>query len=652
MEPNRDTPELLYAEVVFNIPLRRSFTYSWQGELPSRGIRVEARLKNRKLTGWLVGVHRDKPEYAVKELIRVVDKEPLFDEKELELAQWLSRFYLCSLGEALFTMMPGGRIEKELPAMGLEELPDEKPIDILTPEQQTALEKININPRGIWYLHGVTGSGKTEVYLQMADRELDQGRGVIYLVPEISLTHQMVDRLKQRYGDRLAILHSHLTPSQRLNQWNRIRRGEATMVLGARSAVFAPVPQLGMIILDEEHEGSYKAGSTPRYHARQVAMYRCRRSLLIMGSATPSMEAWSGMEEGTIGRVELKQRAAGGGMPVIELVDMTRQKGIISEELSREVRRVTSEGNQVILFLNRRGFSYHYHCSSCGYEHQCRQCSVPLTFHKERNRMICHYCGYQTHPPTSCPDCGSMDVGFSGFGTEQIEEEVERLFPDLSVVRLDRDKAEKKGETKRILKDFHQGKYQILLGTQMVAKGLNFPRVRLVGIILADTSLNLPDFRSPERTFALVTQVAGRAGRFSPDGRVILQTYRKENSTLLRAAAGKQDEFYRQELETRKMLGFPPAGRLIRLVFRSKDKEAAEKAAEQAAGILESWKLSGVMGPAECALGMVSGNYRFQVLIRAGEFSRTHQMVASYLDQVELSSRVFREVDVDPLQLL
>lgn len=645
----------LYVEVLFNIPLKQSFTYKCTEDLPPMGVRVEAHLKKRKLTGWVISTSCEAPgSYAVRDLDRVVDKEPLFDQKLLDLALWLSRFYLCSPGEALFTLLPGGRVEKELPALGSGDPLPEGSIGELTGEQSSAMEALQKDPRGFWYLHGITGSGKTELYLRMADQMLEQGRGVIYLVPEISLTHQMTHRLEKRYGGKMALLHSHLTPSQRLKEWKRIQRGEAPFVLGARSAVFAPMKDIGLIILDEEHETSYKAGSTPRYHGRQVAMYRCRQDqgMLIMGSATPSLEAWSLMEQGQLNRISLTTRAAGGGIPSIEVVSMKDQKGILSDKLIREIRQVTGQGNQVILFLNRRGFSYHFHCKSCSYELHCRQCSVPLTFHKERNRMVCHYCGYQTPPPSRCPDCGSMEVGYSGFGTEQIEEEMERLFPDLSVLRLDRDVAEKKGETRRILNQFQKGEAQILLGTQMVAKGLNFPKVRLVGIILADTSLNLPDFRSPERTFGLVTQVAGRAGRYSTDGRVILQTYRPESSALALAAQNRLEEFYTGEWEMRKILRFPPAVRLIRLVFRSRKAQAAEDCAEQAAGVLKSWGLNDLLGPAECPLGMVSGNYRFQLLVRAEDFSRCHQLIGAYLDQVDVPSSVYREVDVDPQSLL
>ncbi|MDA3850152.1 MAG: primosomal protein N' [Spirochaetaceae bacterium] len=646
---------IYYVELVFNLPVKQSFTYSFTDEKPSIGMRAEAQLKNRKLTGLIISVGQQAPHgYKAKALLRLVDKEALFQEDSLDLARWLSDFYLCSLGEALFTMLPGGRVEKEIPAMDLDNSMDRVKNLELTEEQNLALKSISADPQGFWYLQGVTGSGKTEVYLLLAEQVLKQNKSVIYMVPEISLTHQLIDPVKKRFPKRVAVMHSHLTPSQRLKEWRRILSGEADFIIGARSAVFAPVKSLGLIILDEEHESSYKAGSTPRYHGRQVAMYRASQSkaLFIMGSATPSLEAWYSIKQGKIQAIQMSQRAAGGKLPTIKLVDMTREEGIFSELLIKEINLTISQGKQVVLFLNRRGFSYHFHCRSCGYELTCHQCSVGLTFHKERSAMICHYCGYQRPVPPKCPSCNSFDVGYSGFGTEQIEHEMERLFPKVSLLRLDRDIASKKGETKRILKAFKEGESQVLLGTQMVAKGLNFPGVKLVGIILADTTLNLPDFRSPERTFNLVTQVAGRAGRYSDDGVVILQTFRPQSPALQMAIKGELEEFFQEEWQTRKLLGFPPAARMIRLVFRSRVEEKAIAEAEKAAGIFKHWGAQDLMGPAECALGKVSGNFRYQLLLRAKELSEIHGLVSHYMKEVELNSAVYIEVDIDPQSLL
>ena len=347
----------------------------------------------------------------------------------------------------------------------------------LSPGQREAVEGILKESQGLFYIHGITGSGKTEVFLTAAERLMDQGQGVIYLVPEISLTRQLTAEVDARFGPGTAILHSRLTPSQRYSEWLRILSGEARLVIGARSAVFAPVSNLGLIIVDEEHEGSYKLEATPRYHARQVAMYRAVResARVVMGSATPSLEAYHLCRQGGMTLFNLTERLAGGNIPEISVVDMKNREGGLSRELVKEIQETKRLGKQTILFLNRRGFSYFFHCKSCGYEMVCRNCSVNLTYHKNRGRMVCHYCGYSQPPLEVCPECGSLDVGYSGFGTELVEEEVARLFPDLKVARLDTDTARKKGALETVLEDFRSGKTDILLGTQMVAKGLNFP---------------------------------------------------------------------------------------------------------------------------------------------------------------------------------
>lgn len=653
-----------YVELAFNIPLNRTFSYLLPPEdVPPEGgtlvgCRAEASFGRKKMTGWITAEKDCPPEgldkSKIKAINRVVDREPLFDDAYGKLAFWLADFYLCSAGEALSAMLPGGRREKELPAMGIEDDPGVHAAVTLTADQDRGVGRILREEGPYFYLQGPTGSGKTEVFLQCAERVIDEGRGVIYLVPEIALTHQMVDSLRQRFKGSMALLHSHLTPSQRLREWNRIRKGEAQFVLGARSAVFAPLPDLGLIILDEEHEGSYKAGSTPRYHARQVAMYRSRqsRAKLVMGSATPSVEAWHGMEEGAIIPVRLTERVGGGEFPRIRLVDMRKEKQLFSDELIREITRVTGEGNQVILFLNRRGFSYNYACRSCGFELVCRNCSIPMTYHKEKGGMVCHYCGYRSAPPRACPSCGSLDAGFSGFGTEQVEEEMVRLFPHLKTVRLDRDSSQKKGAGKKVIEAFRKGEYQVLLGTQMVAKGLNFPKVKLVGIVLADTTLNMPDFRAPERTFALVTQVSGRAGRYSSGGEVLIQTYRPEADALALAAAYDQDTFYRRERESRLMLSFPPANRLFRLVFRSRKEEDARRACEKAAAMLEHAGEEDLLGPSECPLAVVSNNHRWHLIIRSTQFSGTHDRINWCRENIELPSSVYMEIDVDPQSIM
>lgn len=656
-----DTPSAEYIEVVFNTPAPGSYTYTLpEGTAAEVGMRVKAPFGRRKLTGFIIktGVDISGIEYKLKEIEKLVDKEPLYGKREIALARWISEMYYCSLGEALSVMLPGGKRESRIPALDEFEIPTNQKI-VLSEEQKAAVEGILDEDHGVFYLYGITGSGKTEVFLQTARRIIDQGLGVIYLVPEISLTHQLTEDVRARFGNGVAVLHSGLTPSQKLVQWRRIRSGEAEFVIGARSAVFAPVRKLGLIIIDEEHEGAYKSGSKPRYNARQVAMYRAsaEKARLIMGSATPSLEAWYQVKSGKMKGFRLGKRLSGGAMPSIELIDMKKYNSCISKPLEAEIKKTYEEGRQSILFLNRRGFSYFFHCRSCGYEARCRNCSVSLTYHKQRNRLVCHYCGYSEQPRNVCPECGSLDVGYSGFGTEMIEGELRALFPRLRIERVDTDSIKQKGTLKDRLDRFRKGEIDILLGTQMVAKGLNFPGVKLVGIVLADTGLHLPDFRAYERTFNLITQVSGRAGRYFPDGKVMIQTYKPENEAVRMAADGLLDSFYRREIEIRESLGFPPFGRLFRLVFRGKNEERVTSAAEDFAERFDTDSLpeesnTEVLGPAECPLSMISGNFRYQLIIRTDDFRPVHSLFKGALAQYAPPSGVYLEADVDPVSLL
>ena len=649
-----------FLEVVFNIPVKATYTYRALEDSPCGiGFRVEANLGRRKLIGFVVGVTDIEPtEFKVNPILRVVDSEPLFDQTLLDLGKWMADFTMCSVGEALSSMLPGGKREKGLPDASIEEIPDPKNI-ILSDEQKDAINAVLTGSDSIFYLFGITGSGKTEVFLQIAKEILNRGQSVIYLVPEISLTHQVIDTLKSRFTQGVAVLHSHLTPSQKLKEWRRIQSGEAPLIIGARSAIFAPCKNPGLIIIDEEHENSYKSGNTPRYSARQVAIKRAKmqEAKLLMGSATPSVESWKLMEEGTIKKLVLTKRLSGGAVPKATIVDMKKEKGILSSTLIDKIREAKEMGRQSILFLNRRGFSYFFHCNSCGYEMVCKNCSVSMTYHKNKNRMVCHYCGYQTPPVNVCPQCNSLDIGSNGFGTEHIEEEVAKFFPDLTIKRLDSDVLTTK-ESKNLLKEtlasFKRGEIDILLGTQMVARGLNFPGVKLVGVIMADTGLNMPDFRASERSFGLIVQVAGRAGRYAPDGEVVIQTFMPDNPAITLASTSDTEQFYTRELENREFLEFPPYARIIRLVFRSKRLNEVAEAINSFSKELEQLidPKTEILGPSECPIATIAGNHRFQLLIRTTHLNHAHGTVYSLLQRFKTPSNTYIEVDVDPISLL
>ena len=663
-----------YLEVILNLPVNQGFTYSYiptekekPDLVPEIGKRAEIMFGNKKTQGFIINIQDTIPENCpvdagkIKPIKRVIDKEPLFGKELIEMANWVSRYYLCTLGEAVFSMIPSGRRETSAGGFGFEEEVGQKKKNELSDEQQKAVDEILSSGTGtslFHYLYGPTGSGKTEVFLSLAEKILETGKGVIYLVPEIGLTAQVVQAVRSRFGNTAAVLHSGLTPSQRLTEWHRIMHKEARVVVGARSAVFAPVPDLGLIIIDEEHDGSYKSGNNPRYHARQVAMHRATKLKipLLMGSATPSVEAWYGMQSGSIVRHTLTKRLAGGEMPHISCLDLNYfpGDGCISNPLEDEINKTLAKKHQVILFMNRRGFTHFFRCNQCGFELKCKNCSVPLTYHKVENRLRCHYCGWSTYPPESCPQCGSFDIGSSGFGTEFIEAETKAKFPNARIVRLDTDILKNKEELISTLEDFRNGKYDIMLGTQMVAKGLNFPKLELVGVILADAGLHMPDFRAGERTFSLITQVAGRAGRYFPDGKVIVQTYSPGKGPVLYACQNRIEDFYGSELAEREMLDFPPFSRLLRLVFRSYNKALAAETARDAVRILSDGAPRGmeIIGPAECPIEKINSSWRYQILLKGSSIIPLQTAARKLLFDYTHNQNVYIEYDVDPVSLL
>ncbi|MDR2602203.1 MAG: primosomal protein N' [Spirochaetaceae bacterium] len=682
------------------------------------GKRVIAPFGRRELAGFITGVLTELPAGVesgkIKAVKRVIDKEPIFGTEEIENAIWMSDYYFCSQGEALAAMIPCGRRGGGFSSFSEEDLDrnlQESAIS-LSGEQEAALNEINaalrdkksggsgtdrsasgakredceawgssVKEAGVlaeasnflggesapplkktqknwFYLFGSTGSGKTEVFLRAAKETLDLGKSVIYLVPEIALTRQSAVALGERFGSKAAMLHSGMTAGERISEWMRIKKGEARIVLGPRGAVFAPLRDLGLVIIDEEHDGSYKSSNTPRYHARQIAMRRAgtHGAVLLLGSATPSAEAWSLMKKGGIRRLTLTRRLAGGAAPEVKIVSLEESRGCLTRELKNEILKTAQLKRQTILFLNRRGFAYFYRCPSCGFELTCKRCSVSLTWHKTKGYAECHYCGFRAAPPSACPKCGSLEAGFTGFGTEMIEEELKNTFPNLHIRRLDADAAAKKGVLETTLSEFRAGLIDILLGTQMVAKGLNFPGVRLVGVVFADTGLHMPDFRAAERTFSLLVQVSGRAGRFFPDGKVLVQTLRPGDPSIVKACAGDVEGFFDAELKARKLMGFPPATRIIRWVLRSPDEARVNAEINRLYRCIAPRmpKNADILGPAECPLSMINGARRRHITIRGEKASTLHAAARLATEDFsrEADHKVYMEIDVDPVNLL
>jgi primosomal protein N' (replication factor Y) (superfamily II helicase) len=534
----------------------------------------------------------------------------------------------------------------------------------LTPAQNAAVgavvDALHSNRAAGFLLHGVTGSGKTEVYLQAIAAAVRQGRQSIVLVPEISLTPQTIQRFRERF-ERVAILHSRLTDAARGAYWRRIVSGDVDVVIGARSAVFAPCPRLGVLVVDEEHETTFKQDSTPRYHARTVAEERVKleNAVLLLGSATPSLEAWESALAGRTTLLSLPDRVEGRSPPTIEVVDMRqeyRHSGFrgLSRPLITAMNSVANAGGQTILLLNRRGFATNVFCPQCGHAVKCRHCDVVLIHHRDRDRLICHQCDEEYPTPDKCEACGGKAVKFNGIGTEKLEAEVRLVFPSLRVARMDGDTMRSLRHYEKTLDDFREGRLDVLLGTQMIAKGLDFPNVQLVGVVSADTALHLPDFRAGERTFQLVAQVAGRAGRSSKRGRVVVQTFSPEDPTIRSAIKLDFHGFAASELRNRKEHGYPPYRPMCRIIVRSKTKEAAERAAAEIAVALKegsSDSKTRILGPAPCPIAKLQDFHRFHLQVHAPTPNVLHRALHA-LDEFTTPAEVETAVDVDPQSFL
>jgi primosomal protein N' (replication factor Y) len=514
-------------------------------------------------------------------------------------------------------------------------------------------------------LHGVTGSGKTEVYLQAIDHCLNQGREAIVLVPEISLTPQMVDRFKGRFGERVAVLHSRLSAGERYDEWRKIYRKQADVAVGARSAIFAPLANIGLIIIDEEHESSYKQEDHPKYHARDIALKRAqsRQAVVLLGSATPSMESYARARSGKMKLLEMTERVTGSSLPQVHIVDMRQElkdghRSMFSRPLMEGIRLRLERKEQMVLFLNRRGYSTFVLCRSCGHVIDCPHCDISLTFHQHNRVMRCHYCGYTAQEPRKCPSCQSDHIRFFGTGTQRVEEELTQLFPGIRVIRMDVDTTTQKGSHEKWLTMFGRRQADVLLGTQMVAKGLDFPHVTLVGVIAADTILNLPDFRASERTYQLLTQVSGRAGRHDLAGEVVIQTYTPEHYSIQLAAEQRFESFFEHEIALRKNNKYPPLCRLALITLSHEHLPVVVKGGETIASLLRDHGHSGqvqVFGPVASPLARIKDRYRYQCMLKfidGFSISSLIQKAVAGLEDSIKSDKLQISVDIDPQVLM
>ena len=538
---------------------------------------------------------------------------------------------------------------------------------VLTPEQADAVKPIADAIRSrraeTFLLHGVTGSGKTEVYLRAVAEALRTGRQALILVPEITLTHQILARLRARFGDDLAVLHSGLRPGERLEQWQRLRGGPTPIAVGARSALFAPLENLGVIVIDEEHDAAYKNDEGFRYHACELATRRAAQAQcpLILGSATPSLETRFLADRGGIQRLVLPSRIGGRPLPAVEIVDLQRERDlaprgrriVLSRLLERAMRETLAQGGQTVLLLNRRGFSTQVMCFSCGHAERCVDCDISLVYHATDEQLRCHYCDHRAPPPERCTKCGAPDSALLGLGTQRLEEEVRTRFPEARIARLDRDTAQRRGFTAGVLSDVHHDRLDVLIGTQLVAKGHDFPGVRLVGVVLADIGLHLPDFRAAERTFQLLTQVAGRAGRDRAPGRVIVQTFSPDHYAIRPVREHDYEGFYAEELGHRAALGYPPFGHLVRALVSGPDEDRTREAADALAAAAAPPEGVELLGPAPAPLARLRGRHRIQLLAKGADAELVGAVARRlWKASARLTAPLQAVVDRRPLQML
>ncbi|MDO5779591.1 MAG: primosomal protein N' [Clostridium sp.] len=698
----------LYAEIILNseaLEIDRPFTYKIPVELEEKVqvgqiVKVPFGMGNKTSEGFVLSIKEENEvniSFRVKKVSSIVTAQPIINEDDINLINFLREKYLCKYIDAFRLLIPVGIMKgaksksKKVIVFKSDDLSCiQKPegyIDIinflrensgkytkselinvnsisqyklnkliekgllvveeetvfrynnrtynidyekeLTFEQKYVLDEYNNSDNNLFLLKGVTGSGKTEVYMRMVEEVLQKNQSAIVLVPEISLTPQMIERFKGRFGRNVALFHSKLSDGERFDEWFRVKEGKAKLVVGARSAIFLPVKNLGLIIIDEEHENTYKSDQNPKYQTKEVAEFLSEQKgcRVVLGSATPTIETYYRALTGDLKLLELNSRVDGKAMPPMKIVDMRNELrsgniSLFSRELFRDMQEKLSKGEQIILFLNRRGFSTFVSCRSCGYVFKCEECDISMTYHRS-GLLVCHYCGKTKRAPQKCPKCDSKYVKFFGAGTERVEEEVKKYFKDARVLRMDVDTTRGKDSYEKIYNTFKEGKADILIGTQMISKGLDFKNVTLVGILAADMSINIPDYRAAERTFQIITQVAGRAGRGENQGKVVIQTYTPEHYSLEYAVNYDYEGFYEKEFTVRALMRYPPFGKILLINGISKKEELLKnfmhKIFNMIKPLAEKEVEVDILGPIPCLVAKVKENYRWQIVIK-GEF--------------------------------
>lgn len=665
------TPKLY--EVAVDAPISSPLTYKVEDSTSIvRGDSVKVPLGSRTVDAVVLNVAVDAGEYKVKAIKeRHPERKPL-PEPFLKWLEWLSKYYMHPIGQVMKLAFPPLKRQlkptKSRKSPVIPEVPSTLP-PALTEEQKNCIHNIDVGSGfSVHLVHGVTGSGKTEIYLQLIDKVIEQGKTALILVPEISLTPQLLNRFASRFPNKVAVIHSHLTDREKTNQWWLAHNKEKPILLGARSALFCPREDLGLIIIDEEHEPSFKQDEKLKYNARDAAIVLAQNFAcpIILGSATPSLESWSNAQQGKYQLHQLKKRVSERSLPIIEIVSLAESEKHLdlpfwlSPQLKNKMDKALSNQHQVALFLNRRGVAQYVQCFDCGFVYECPNCEISLTLHAKSD-LVCHYCNYTTLFKERCPECESDKISSVGLGTEQVEVDIKKLFPEARLARADRDEINSREDLEHLIQNMENHQIDILIGTQMIAKGLDFPQLNLVGLLLADVGFHLPDFRASERSFQLITQVAGRAGRHSElPGEVVVQTFNPNYDCLRFALNNNYEEFAQHELQQRTELNYPPKGRLglVRVIANNlvKAQDVSWQLAQRLKALKDHrdiYKSLGILGPSPAPMAKLRNKYRYHILLKAPKVQVLHALLNEVLPDFSKGSLGVKvQIDIDPYNML
>ncbi|HOV14414.1 MAG TPA: primosomal protein N' [Spirochaetota bacterium] len=657
--------ELDVIEVAVPLKLSSLYSYFIPKDLSHQDIvgkRVLVDFNGRKLRGYAVEKIKkkftEKQIEKTKSIIKVLDKNKVFNEKQVDFAKWIADYYFAGIGEALSIMIPKGIRVKQINDRREDFIPKINTLSDKQNEIYTAIKDDIKNGITKFYIYGITGSGKTEIYVKLIEETINSGKSVIFLVPEIALSYQTLLRLKERFGSICAILHSNLSTTDRFGEYMRLLNGSAKIAIGPRSALFAPLENIGLIIIDEENEGAYKSEESPRFHARTSSIFwsNYNKSLLVLGSATPSIESYYYATKNYFKLYSLKERFGGAYLPDIKIIDNSfnyNNDKFLTLEMIEEINKRLQNKEQVVLLQNRRGFSSIIRCLDCKTDLLCPRCNITLTYHKSKEKLICHHCDYRTSLPDVCPSCNGKKLIKIGAGTQRIEDEISSIFGFAKIQRIDFDSLKSEKDLNTIFEKIESGEIDIIVGTQMIAKGLHFPKIKFVGIVNADIMLNIPDFKSSERTFSLITQVSGRSGRVGDKGFVMIQTKNPEHYSIVNAKEHNFEKFFNEEINYRSLLEFPPFFRLLRIVVRGKDENAVKNDITKIGEVLNNFKNDDfkIMGPTQCPLEKINNNFRYHILLKAKKIETVQELIRKSIKSLKVSGKNYLEIDVDPNDL-